>query len=114
MSKTYDYEKAKTLIAANQETLKRALLGMHEDWFWTAVTVWEDGEFTEPLNDGDRLAGINGSNWATPTLCLEFKDENEKHVPCFKGESSGEPPPMMLGCLSAPVQESLPPLTEED
>lgn len=49
--KYYDYKKARRLIEANKENLSSANLGMHEDWFWTAQPVWEDGEYKHDLPD---------------------------------------------------------------
>ena len=47
--KTYDFSKAKQLIKENAENLVSASLGMHEDWGWTAQTIWENGEFKHEL-----------------------------------------------------------------
>lgn len=48
-----DFDKARRLIAEHAETLAEASLGMAEDWFWTAETVWKGGAFTRELFDGD-------------------------------------------------------------
>ncbi len=104
--KCYDFEKAKELIAKHGEEVKEASLGMHEDWTWTAETIFEDGEFTQELKDGDKIAGINGSGWATPVLEIEFKDGRTETFNCFKGESTGNKPSYFsLGVLSSPCQE---------
>lgn len=109
----YDYEKAKKLIAENANNLKNASLGMHEDWFWTAQTVWEDGKYEKELNDETNIGGINGSYWATPTLQLCFNDGSDKMIECSTGEKSEKKvPELLLGVLSAPVQESITPLSE--
>ena len=49
----YDYKKAKALIETHQHELYSAVLGMAEDWFWTAKTVWEAGEWKHELFLGD-------------------------------------------------------------
>lgn len=49
--KNYDYLKAKRLIEKYKDNLISATLGMHEDWFWTAETVWEEGEYKRELPD---------------------------------------------------------------
>ena len=85
--KNYNFNKAKQLIAENSENLESASLGMHEDWFWTAETVWENGNYNTELNDETTIGGINGSSWATPTLQLSFKDGTEKMIECFEGET---------------------------
>ena len=43
--KTYDYSKAKKIIEENKNNLKSAALGMHEDWLWTAETIFENGNY---------------------------------------------------------------------
>lgn len=111
--KNYDFQKAKQIIEENRENIAEASLGMREDWFWTAETVFEDGEFTQELTDEQVIGGISGSSWATPAIGLVFKDGTEKMHPCFLGESDGEKPLFVqLGVLSAHVQDSLPPLDE--
>lgn len=107
--KKYDYDKARKLIEQTPN-LVSASLGMHEDWWWTAETVWENGEYTRELS-GD-IAGIKGSGWATPCLRLET-DEGEKFVSCYVGDSDGHKPDFfILGALSSPTQEGIPPLEE--
>ena len=111
--KLYDFNKAKQLIEANRDNLSEASLGMHEDWFWTADTIFEDNEFVKELNDNTEIGGINGSRWATPTLQLKFKDDTDKMIPCYTGESCGEPNTNFLGVLSSPVQQNITPLSGE-
>lgn len=111
--KLYDFEKAKTLIEKHKNKIVSAYLGMHEDWFWTAEAVFEEGEYSIDLNSVETIAGISGSDWATPTLCLEFED-TRKMITCFKGESTGGAPfGFGLGVLSAEVQKNIEPLEEE-
>lgn len=154
MTKNYDFEKAKTLIEKHKSDIVSASLGMHEDWFWTAETVYEGGEYKKmlPANEyanqkydeyiGKRksgmsllsderlsysdimVAGIYGSDWATPTLQLSFKDGTEKMIPCYL-VNGGEPEfqervsevaskqAMLLGPLSGPVQDNITPLTAD-
>lgn len=65
----YDYKKAKQFIEQNKENIKRVLLGMHEDWFWTSETIFENGEYLADLDDENlKIGGIPGSTWATPVL----------------------------------------------
>ena len=49
--KEYDFDKAKAIIEKNKENVKSASLGINEDWFWTAETIYEDGEYTRELSD---------------------------------------------------------------
>lgn len=111
--KNYNFNKAKQLIAENSENLESASLGMHEDWFWTAETVWENGNYRTELNDETTIGGIGGSSWATPTLQLSFKDGTEKMIECSEGETDNDKPSFLqLGVLSQPVQDNITPLSE--
>lgn len=113
--KRYDYNKARKIIEVNSNNIQEASLGMYEDWFWTAETVWDNGGFTNNLTKGTKIGGISGSHWATPTLELHFKDGERTMIPCFVGKSKENKPKFIcLGVLSGPVQESLPPLSESD
>ena len=49
--KNYNFNKAKQLIEESKDNLASASLGMHEDWFWTAETIWEGGEYKRILPD---------------------------------------------------------------
>lgn len=138
--KNYDFKKAKSIIAEHSTDIESASLGMHEDWFWTAETIWEGGKFKRELPedaesiftqyaerrksgmslldeesrqyDNILIAGIYCSYWATPTLQLTFKDGSDKMIPCFTGDSDGEQPAGLLGCMSARVQANIAPLSE--
>lgn len=91
--KTYDYKKAKKYIEEHKDEIQMAALGMDEDWFWTAQSVFEDGKFTVNLDDDSLfIGGINGSYWATPTLEVFFKDGTHKKFNCYQGESDGQCP----------------------
>jgi len=83
--KTYDFKQAKNLIKlAKKDGLIEASLGMAEDWFWTADTVWKDGKYVKKLNEETLIGGIKRSNWATPVLGLEFKNGTIMKLNCFK------------------------------
>lgn len=106
MSK-YDYKLAKEFIMQNKEVIKEASLGMAEDWFWTAETVYEDGKFLIDLDKNNiNTAGINGSHWATPSLMVEFKDGSEVMYACYEGQPQTSKPPFMgHGIFSTPFQD---------
>jgi hypothetical protein len=117
--KYYDYKKAIDLIEKHKDEISSASLGMHEDWFWTAQTIWENGEpkrqfpdnpkavydeyckaiksgvslFSDEIHRFDPclVGGIYGSAYATPTLQLEFKDGSDKMIPCFWQEGDDMP-----------------------
>lgn len=138
--KNYNFKKAKELIEQSKDCIKSASLGMHEDWFWTAETIWEDGKYTKELSDTPEelytnyikrrkegmsllsdesdnyksvlIAGIYGSSWATPTLELQFNDGERQMIPCYCGESDRTNPDFELGCISSEVQNNIPPLKD--
>lgn len=88
----YDYKKARDIIKENKDKLKEASLGMSEDWFWTAETIWENGKYIRRLTKNTEISGIDGSRWATPTLELWYKDGSSEMIPCYTGEKSGMRP----------------------
>jgi hypothetical protein len=107
--KSYDYKRAYDFIEQNKESIESVTLGMHEDWFWTADTVFEDGEYQKDLTIEPPIGGITGSSWATPVMQVNYKDGTTKVFNCYTGDSSGEPPfpiGMMSGVLSGPVNEA--------
>lgn len=107
MSKQYDFDLAKRMIQMKSDVLESAQLGMEEDWFWTAETVYNDGVFSKELiQDQTEIGGIGGSNWATPALLLTYKDGREEFVDCYTGESTSKRPAWFdLGILSSPCQD---------
>lgn len=101
----YDFKSAKRYIQMHSDLIETATLGMHEDWVWTADTVYENGRFSIDLDQTEKIGGLRGSKWATPTLEIEFKDGRELRKDCFLGEVGGQRPEWFeLGCLSQPVQ----------
>lgn len=78
----YDGKGAKFYIEKYKDQLKCAFYGMHQDWFCTAELIWdhENGYIEEMENDPPKLAGIDGSNWATPKLRLDFKDGRQSEI----------------------------------
>ena len=74
MSYAYDFVKAKAIIDETGN-IARASLGMKHDWFWTAETVWEDGEYKVNLLDPEIvIAGLRYSCIDFPILQIEYKD----------------------------------------
>ena len=79
MIDAYDFAKAKKIIDENAENIVSAALGMACDWFWTADTVWEDGEYKVDLLDPEvAIAGLRYSCWDKPILRLSDKDGRYK------------------------------------
>lgn len=106
MSKRYDYELAQRMIQMKSDALSEALMGMEEDWFWTAETVYEGGKFTIDISEEPEIGGISSSHWATPAMLLKYKDGREEFVDCYTGESDRERPEWFdLGVMSSPCQE---------
>ena len=103
----YDYASAKRYIQMHADQIEVALLGMEEDWFWTAEEVFMDGRFIIDLETPNlEIVGIDSSFWATPTLQVNFKDGRVVTKPCFVGEVGGQKPGWFsLGVLSHQVQD---------
>jgi hypothetical protein len=85
--KTYDYKKIKQLIEENKSEIISVSAGMHEDWFWTAETIWENGKYLHELPDNaDELHEkfIEARNKGL-SMFLKEKDENglAKHNPDY-------------------------------
>lgn len=83
--KYYDFKKAKQIIEERKESISIAQLGMAEDWFWTANTVFRDGSFIIDLDTVKEICGIFGSEWATPTLSIVYKDDLEENIEVSTG-----------------------------
>ena len=84
MAKEYDFQKMKQLVKDNAANgLASMRVGMAEDWFWTAEEVWnkKDG-FLSPVEEG-YVAGITGSDWATPIAIMEFEDNSTIAEECY-------------------------------
>lgn len=82
----YDTAFIKKYIEERREEIDTVDCGMREDWFWTAETVFENGEFSKEYAWGRKsitVAGIDGSTWATPTMEVCFKDGRTELVPCY-------------------------------
>jgi hypothetical protein len=117
--KNYNFDLAKKITNKFDElgVLKSASLGMHEDWFWTAESIFEDGNYlrdfpsnkeAEEINKQYReeresgvslldiqskynnilIGGIYGSNWATPVIEIELCDNSRTTYNCYTGEDS--------------------------
>jgi hypothetical protein len=112
----YDFKKAKETILEHKDNLRSASLGMHEDWFWTVEEVFSEDEFTVDLETIEKIGGIASSNWATPTLQLEFKDGTDKMIPCHDDtpHTKTQPPFPLGGVLSTPIQNAITPLSKKE
>lgn len=102
--KSYNYDLAIKIvdIFSSLNTLKEASLGMHEDWFWTAHTIWEDGEWKINLlsnEEADKMYSefIEKRNNGMK-MFLDEKDDNglhkinpeyEAYYPCLIGGLRG-------------------------
>ena len=80
---------------------------MHEDWFWTAGAIFEDGEYQVDLDNKDlTIGGIDGSYWATPVLQVEYKDGTTKIYHCHdNGEQQDIRPFSAIGLRGAITSE---------
>ena len=88
--KYYNFKLAVKIIEtlSNLDTIISAELGMKEDWFWTAETVWSKKEgFERELNEETKIGGINSSYWATPVMIVTYKDGTQKMFKCYTSDS---------------------------
>lgn len=74
--KVLDWEKAAEICAATKEPV---LAGLAEDWGYTSGLIW-DG--SRQVRDYVYVA----SNWATPVLVIEGRDDA---FPCFRLDDGG-------------------------
>lgn len=85
--KNYNFTLAK-MITLTSSGLERAELGFHEDWFWTAEEIWNDKKgFIDSVFEEKKIAGINGSFWATPVIQLTFKCGKVEVIECSIGDN---------------------------
>lgn len=106
--KRYDFPKIHQFIEARKQSIKEAVLGMREDWFWTAETVFEGGDYKIDLLDaGTKIGGITGSLWATPTLLILSVDGDEFFLDAYFGSNQGGTNPLAFGVMSGPAQEEI-------
>lgn len=87
MAKYYDFKKEKGIIEekiAKGIKIKEVSIGMQEDWFWTATTIYENGKFTQKYKE---WTDIMSSNWATPVLELVYKNGKNTSIPCWLEET---------------------------
>lgn len=93
--KKYNTEFIKKYITEHKDEIESVECGMREDWFWTAETVYKNGDFCKRFDWNKKhisVAYIDGSTWATPVMNVNFKDGREEVVPCYEddGESESE------------------------
>lgn len=88
MNHYYSFKKIMAFVEKHKDECDEILVGMEEDWDWTADFVWKDGKVMireeaetgcySPFRvgeDGVQIAGINGSTWATPWAKALKNDE---------------------------------------
>ena len=111
--KKYDFIQAIEIIKASKNIIE-AKLGIHEDWAWTAERFWDlESGFNEEIIKEKKVAGIDGSNWATPVLFLTFKNGSEELIDCFISDGNDIDPLEKVsksvqitgGVISRPCQE---------
>lgn len=87
--KYYDNEFIRKYIEENKEEIKSVSVGMLEDWFWTAATIYENNDYIEEYKEDIKnkktllAMGISGSYWATPIMEVEKNDGNTEKIECY-------------------------------
>ena len=110
--KTLDIEKAKLILTTFIDKIESMSAGMYEDWFWTANTIYSSAIENSLLHFDEQMKDVwISSSWATPCIWITTKDGQEIVFECSNGESNGKGS-AMLGCLSEPVQDKMPPLLQ--
>lgn len=81
--KVFDWDKAAGIIKSKLEEHPdlRAEAGLQRDWSCTGDVIFED---KKPTNDGYTYLS---SNWAIPTLILEWDGEEQEEIDCFTEEN---------------------------
>jgi hypothetical protein len=79
----FDWDKAAEII---KEKLKlhpdlKAEAGLQGDWAYTGGTIFENGK---PTNDEYTFLS---SNWAKPTLILEWDGEEQEEIECLTDDN---------------------------
>lgn len=76
--KAFDWDKAAQIIREKLKTHPdlKAEAGLQEDWDYTGGIIFEDGK---PTN---RNYTYLSSNWAKPTLILEWDGEEQEEIEC--------------------------------
>ena len=107
--KKYDFKSVEKYIQKHSDYISEVTLGMKEDWYWTATTIYENDRFEIELSKKDlTVGGISSSSWATPTMMIVFKDGREIWKDCYTGESDKQRPEwLQFGCLSGPCQDEI-------
>lgn len=105
----YDFKSIKRYIQMHSDVIDSVSLGMKEDWFWTAQTIYENERFTIMIDEpGLKISGISGSSWATPIMEITFKDGTEIFKNAYTGEATEQKPEWFsLGCMSQPCQNAM-------
>ena len=76
--KKYDYDLAKKIVnkLSELDVLESASMGMHEDWFWTAQTIWEEGNWKVDLLPNEEAEA----------MYCEFEEKKKKGLRFFLDE----------------------------
>ena len=77
--KALDFDKAAKIIKKSYAEHKDLIVeaGLQEDWEYTSGVIFKDGHPT--IEDQTYLS----SNWAIPTLILEYDDKEQKEIECY-------------------------------
>ncbi len=118
--KNFDFKKAFDIIESKKDIIEEASMGMHEDWFWTAETVFEKGEYNHDLQNNAPEYHLRGSQWATPVLILTYTNGQQEAFETSTGETELSPSEIerqksmwVSGCLSGPAQDNIPPINNQ-
>ena len=79
----YNFKLIRQYVEGFKELIDTAYIGMEEEWFYSAATIFDEGEYTRDIStEGRKIDGVSGSPWATPILMIRFKDGTEAIFDC--------------------------------
>lgn len=82
--KLYSTKIIREFIETHKEKIETVKCGMREDWRWTADTIYSNGDYQIDVSGSSvRIAGIQGSQWATPIMEVTYKDGRREILDCY-------------------------------
>lgn len=108
--KSYNEIKVYQYINNNIDIIETVYIGMYEDWWWTAESIFENVGEKFDISVFEDIS-LHESYWATPSMLVRFMDGSERLFDVSKGESDGKKDVTDIhGALSIETQNSLPKL----
>ena len=82
--KYYSTKKIRGFVAKSEKPIESVSVGMKEDWSWTSKEIYAEGKFKVNVNEKRlKVAGIEGSTWATPVMSVDYTDGTDETIDCY-------------------------------